>query len=70
MNNTRAITLSLSYVEAEILLIWMANASHTSWTDKPTRKAMGEFADKLLRKVQGQCPSLKVITENEMGNFS
>lgn len=60
--------LSLRAHEAEILLLCVSQASHTTWTDPATRKGMREFAEWVKYAVQAQCPHIKI--DQEFGDFS
>lgn len=60
--------MNLKAAETEMLLLWACEASHTTWTDIPTRKVMREFAERVRYAVQAQCPQIKI--EKEFGDFS
>jgi hypothetical protein len=66
---SKKMSLSLDDVETEILLVWMKQASHTTFTDPYVREAMRELKERLLREVKLQQMPHTVHPE-EYGDFS
>jgi hypothetical protein len=63
-----ALRMTFNTVQAEILLLWACNESHTTWTDVRTRKAMQELAEHLQYAASVQCPHIKI--DKAFGDFS
>jgi hypothetical protein len=63
-----ALRMHLQAEQVEILLLWAANESRTTWTDLPTRQAMQDFLKWIHYAVGAQCPHVKI--DQEFGDFS